>query len=304
MTGKPRASSSMAPVVVEGNGGSQGPFHGDKKVKDYLLAMLGEFVGTFLFLFMGFSAIHGAKLSNASTHSSSPSGKAPSTPPELLLYIALAFGFSLAVNVWLVYRVSGGHLNPAVTFGFVILGLASPLKGALMAFSQILGGIVATGFAEVLFPGKLEVNTTLGGGTSVLQGFFIEAFLTFQLSLTIFMLAVEKHRATAIAPVVIGLSLFIAHLVGIYFTGASLNPARSFGPALVSLDFPGYHWIYWLGPVVGSSLAAGFYKILLVTNYYTANPGQDSDGLERGRMMYGNGESPASTRENLNHSQF
>ena len=77
-----------------------------------------------------------------------------------------------------------------------------------------------------------------------MTGFFIEMFLTFQLVLVIFMAAVETHNATFLAPVAIGLTLFVAHLSAIYYTGSSLNPARSFGPDLVSGQFPSYHWIY------------------------------------------------------------
>jgi len=75
----------------------------------------------------------------------------------------------------------------------------------------------------------------------------------------------------------IGLSLFVAELTGVYFTGGSLNPARSFGPAALNHSFPGYHWIYWLGPVLGSIVAAGFYKFIKVLEYETANPDQDQD---------------------------
>lgn len=71
--------------------------------------------------------------------------------------------------------------------------------------------------------------------------------------------------------------MFIAELTGVYFTGGSLNPARSFGPAVVDRKFSGYHWIYWLGPVLGSLVAAGFYKFIKVLEYETANPGQDMD---------------------------
>lgn len=69
-------------------------------------------------------------------------------------------------------------------------------------------------------------------------------FLTYQLTLPVFMLAVEKHRATFIAPIGIGFALFIDHLYGLYWTGASMNPARSFGPDVVTGNFPTYHWIY------------------------------------------------------------
>ena len=75
----------------------------------------------------------------------------------------------------------------------------------------------------------------------------------------------------------IGLALFIAELTGVYFTGGSLNPARSFGPAVVNHQFAPYHWIYWLGPILGSTIAAGFYKFIKILEYETANPGQDND---------------------------
>ena len=75
----------------------------------------------------------------------------------------------------------------------------------------------------------------------------------------------------------IGLSLFVAELTGVYFTGGSLNPARSFGPAVVNTSFVHYHWIYWLGPILGSIVAAGFYKFIKILEYESANPGQDQD---------------------------
>lgn len=87
-------------------------------------------------------------------------------------------------------------------------------RGALLVVSQILGGVAAAGIVSVLFPGPLNVRTSLGGGTTVVQGLFIEMFLTAQLVFTIFMLATEKHKGTFIAPIGIGLSLFIAELTG------------------------------------------------------------------------------------------
>jgi aquaporin related protein len=121
------------------------------------------------------------------------------------------------------------------------------------------------------------VQTTLGAGTTIAQGVWIEALCTAELVFTIIMLAKEKHRATFIAPVGIGLALFIAELVSVYYTGGSLNPARSFGPAAVAHDFTGSHWIYWVGPFVGSVLAVGFYRLMKILEYEMANPGQDGD---------------------------
>lgn len=144
----------------------------------------------------------------------------------------------------------------------------------------------AAGIVYVLFPGELQVATTLGGKTSVVQGLFIEALLTAQLVFTIIMLAAEKHKGTFLAPIGIGLSLFISELTGVYFTGGSLNPARSFGPAVVLHSFPSYHWIYWVGPGLGSVIAATFYHLVRVLEYETANPGQDFNEKEMDRFEF------------------
>lgn len=74
--------------------------------------------------------------------------------------------------------------------------------------------------------------------------------------------------------------MFVAELIGVYFTGGSLNPARSFGPALYNLSFPTYHWIYWAGPFIGAIVAAGFYHFIKFLEYETANPGQDEEDHE------------------------
>jgi aquaporin related protein len=91
------------------------------------------------------------------------------------------------------------------------------------------------------------------------------------------LLAAEKHKATFLAPIGIGLALFIAEMVGVYYTGGSLNPARSFGPAVVLTTFSSYHWIYWLGPAMGATLAAGFYKFMKYLEYETVL-GPEPDG--------------------------
>lgn len=92
------------------------------------------------------------------------------------------------------------------------------------------------------------------------------------------MLAVEKTKATFIAPIGIGLALFVSELVAVYYTGGSLNPARSFGPAAVTHNFSGVDWIYWVGPGLGSLIAVVFYRFFKVLEYEMANPGQDADG--------------------------
>ena len=105
-----------------------------------------------------------------------------------------------------------------------LVGALPYLRGILLTLAQLAGGITAAGVCAGLFPGPLTVRTTLGGGTSVVQGLFIEMFLTAQLVFTIFMLAAEKHKGTFIAPIGIGLSLFIAELTGKFSNSLYLHP--------------------------------------------------------------------------------
>ncbi|CUS14675.1 unnamed protein product [Tuber aestivum] len=286
-------TASTAPIEgvdsedVSLNAGSPAPSM-QSTLKDYGLLVFGEFLGTFLFLFFAFGGTQAVKINHVGGGGSPPKDPTGAVvTPDLLLYVAMCFGFSLTVNVWVFYRVTGALFNPAITLGCVLTGGVPPLKGVLVGIAQIVGGIAASGLVEGLTPGELAVGTTLAPGVSVVQGLFIELFLTAQLMLTIFLLAVEKHRATFIAPLGIGLSFFITQLFGVYFTGGSLNPARSLGPAVITGDFPGHHWIYWVGPALGAALGAAVYKILLLVDYKTLNPGQDSDGLPIVRCEYG-----------------
>ena len=203
----------------------------------------------------------------------------PSASPSALLYAALCVGFSLVVSAWVFFRVTSALFSPAVTLGMCLVGSLPWSRGACIAISQMLGGMTADGLVSCVFPGELRAETLLGNGTSIVRGFFIEALLTSAFVFSVFMLAAEKHKGTFIAPIGIGLALFIAQLVGGPFTGASLNPARSFGAAVATHHFPGYHWIYWFGPLAGSLLAAGIYKVVKVLEMETAHAVQGPNFL-------------------------
>lgn len=246
-------------------GKTSDPGYLNKDVRGHLVAMSGEFVGTFMFLYFAFAA----------TQIANTIDNGPPTVDKLL-FISLGFGFSLAVTAWVFYRISGGLFNPAVTLGMVITGTLPALRGALLFPAQMLGGMVAAALVRCMFPGTPAFNTTLTNGTSIAQGVFIEMFLTAELVFTVLMLAAEKSKATYIAPVGIGLALFVAELAGVYFTGGSLNPTRSFGPCVASRSFPGYHWIYWIGPFLGALISGGYYRFVKFNNYEEANPGQDA----------------------------
>ncbi|KAH8162203.1 hypothetical protein CIB48_g6052 [Xylaria polymorpha] len=252
--------------------------------KNHFVAAVGEFVGTFMFLLFAFG---GTNVVNSAPKEGQPEDL--SANPARLLFISLCFGISLVVNAWVFYRITGGMFNPAVTIGLMAIGAVGFVRGVIAIISQLAGGIAAAAVVLGLSPGGLYVSTTLADNTSVVQGFFIEMFLTAQLVFTILMLAVEKHRGTFMAPVGIGLSLFITQMMGVYYTGGSVNPARSFGPAVATGSFPTYHWIYFIGPILGALVAAGFYKFIKVLEYETVNPGQDDDGTLNNTQSYSNG---------------
>lgn len=240
--------------------------------------VLGEFCGTFMFLLLSFIGTQTAINTNDPENPDRP------LLPFSLMYISASFGCALAVNVWIFYRVTGGMFNPAVTVGLLLVGAVKPLRALMIIPTQIVAGIAAAAVTRALLPGPLLVANALAPGVSISRGLFLEMFLTAQLVLTVYFLAVEKHRATFLAPIGIGISVFMAHMCGTNYTGTSINPARSFGPAVVSGNFVGYHWIYWLGPILGSLLSFVVYTLFKMLEYWTANPGQDDDDIERANL--------------------
>ncbi|KAF1995062.1 aquaporin-like protein [Amniculicola lignicola CBS 123094] len=272
------------------NGNSRKPIHKrpqttfTSKWRNELVAMAAEFAGTFMFLFFAFGGTQvantAAQYSDAATAGQENGSITQAPNTSVLLYIALSFGFSLMVNVWVFFRVSGGLFNPAVTLGLYLIGAISPVRAILCFTAQMLAGMCSAAVVSAILPGPLSVSTTLGTGTSIAQGVFLEMFLTSLLVFTIFMLAAEKHKATYLAPIGIGMALFVAELVGVFYTGGSLNPARSFGPCVATRTFPRYHYIYWFGPFMGTLLAFGMYRIVKTVEYQTVNPGQDFDDHE------------------------
>lgn len=141
--------------------------------------------------------------------------------------------------------VSENLLIIQVTLALVITKNVPWLRGLFLLPAQLLAGIVAAALVQCMLPGPLAVVTRLSEGTSIAQGVFIEAFGTSLLVFVILMLAAEKHETTPLAPVGIGMALFVAELGCVLYTGGALNPARALGPSVVDTDFPGYHYIYW-----------------------------------------------------------
>jgi len=230
-----------------------------------------EFIGTTCFLFLGLGGIQSAQSEDL------PGGSGT----DKILYISTCMGFSLLVSVWLFYRTSGGVFNPNVAFALLLVGAIRPVRFVLYCIAQLSGSVAAAGLLLALVPGLLTVNTTLAPDVRPVQGVFIEMIITAILAFTVLMLAVEKHPATPFAPIGIGLTLFVGHLFAVIHTGASMNTARSFGAAAVT-GFPDKnHWVYWVGPFIGSILASVFYMILKRYGYLMLNPGQDATSAQK-----------------------
>ena len=166
----------------------------NSNAKNHFVAFIGEFVGTTMFLFFAFAGTQVANIGAGDGVSNTTTGAATGFSPTVLLYISVVFGFSLMVNVWIFFRISGGLFNPAVTFAMLLCRAISPIRASLLLIAQVAGSIFSSYVVSVMFPTTFNVRTTLSSGTSLARGVFIEAVLTAELVFTIFMLAKEKHK--------------------------------------------------------------------------------------------------------------
>ena len=216
-------------------------------------ALIAEFIGTFGLIFMGAGAII------VDSHIGGRVG---------IVGIALAHGLAIFLGVSFSAHISGGHLNPAVTAGFLVTKRMASNVGLQYMAAQLLGGIAAAVFLKVVTPavaaGRTGLGTPVPGqGIGSGQALLVEFILTFFLVFVIFGTAVDPRGPKAIFPLCIGMTVTMDILMGGVLTGASMNPARSFGPALLSniwID----HWVYWLGPILGGAFAAWLYDTFLM----------------------------------------
>ena len=194
---------------------------------------LAEFIGTFALLFAGIAAIAAGAGSLAT---------------------AAAFGLSVTVMIAAVGPISFAHFNPAVTVGFLMLGRIN-FRELLLYWSAELSGAIAAILQLFLGPERLASAgygaTSLAPGISLIQGIAIEVTLTFFLMFVIASCVLQERTHPGIY---IGLTVALGSVAGGAFTGASMNPARSFAPALLANLWTD-HWLYWLAPILGALLA-------------------------------------------------
>ena len=217
-------------------------------------AVFAEFIATLLFIFIGGGAVVGVV---------GVIGRSPADDAGALVAIALAHGLAIAVLVAATAKLSGGHINPAVTFAAVITGRMKAGPGVLYVAAQLAGAVVGALLLDLVLVSSVEGN--LGAHalnddalSSDFAGLIVEIILTFVLVFTVFAVAMDPRGPANLARIAIGLAVLIDHFVGVPLTGASMNPARSFGPALVANAWDD-HWVYWIGPLGGGALAGLVY---------------------------------------------
>jgi aquaporin TIP len=227
-----------------------------------LLAKQGmvEAIATFILIFVGAGSI----IANQQTGGASG-----------LTGIALAHGFAIFVGVSATGHISGGHINPAVTIAFLITGRIKIEKAAVYIAAQLAGATIAALALLVVTAQEDRDAVSLGtpllaGSVDLGAGIAIEAVLTFFLVFVIFQTA-GHPRGPVVAPLAIGGTIMIDILIGGPLTGAAMNPARAFGPALVGGYFNVDHVAYWIGPILGGSLAA------LLSHYVIQRGGDEEE---------------------------
>ena len=210
-----------------------------------------EFIGIFALVFVGGAAVMSAQMANSN---------------YVLLTAAIAHGLILAIMVTATMRISG-HLNPAVTIGFLVTRRIEPMMGMLYIVAQLLGATLAAYALKAVFPSTIAIATRVGGQAIALdvslgQAILCEAIATFFLVFAVFGTAVDPH-APKVGGFAIGLTVTADILAIGPLTGASMNPARSFGPAVASGIFEAQA-VYWIGPILGAIVAALLYDRLFL----------------------------------------
>lgn len=218
-------------------------------------ALVAEFVGSFALTFIGIMAIHAS--------------------PDNLLAVAIAHGLTLAIMVTATASASGGHINPAITVGFLVTGKIKPVAAVGYIVLQLLGGVVAALAVYAIFGGGTAGAAIVAGGTPNLSGvvgngaaLLCELIATFFLAFAVWGTAADP-RAPKVGGFAIGLTIAADILAIGPLTGGSMNPQRSFGPTLVASlgenagSLWANHWIYWVGPLIGAIAASIVYQYVL-----------------------------------------
>lgn len=226
-------------------------------------ALVVEFICTFLFVFAGVGSAMAA-------------GKAGASPLVGLLFVGTTHAFAAAVMIAAGFNISGGHLNPAVTIGLAAGGHVTVVRTLLYWIDQCLASAAACLLLKYVTGGMETPIHSLGKGVDPIQGLLMEVILTFSLLFTVYTTIVDPKKGPLqgqgilLTGLVVGANIFAGGL----FSAASMNPARSFGPALVSGNWTD-HWIYWVGPLIGGALAGLICENFFIVKSHVPLPRDD-----------------------------
>ena len=217
-------------------------------------AYLAEALGTFMFFFIGI----GAGYAVADYVDQGAAG---------VIIVAFAHGLALLVMVSALGAISGGHFNPAVTFGLWVAGKIDTVRSAGYITAQLIAAVLAAALAFYVFSDRVGIESSmavpaLGDGIDVIRGIVVEAVITMVLLTAVFGTAVDK-RGPKIGGIAIGLAVVGGILMAANLTGAAINPARWFGPALVAMQWQ--NAVVWIiGPLLGAGIVAVVYRYLFL----------------------------------------
>ncbi|GLT70131.1 hypothetical protein SLA2020_422280 [Shorea laevis] len=227
-------------------------------------AVIAEFVATLLFLYITILTVIGYK-SVSSSNACTGVG---------YLGIAWAFGGMIFVLVYCTAGISGGHINPAVTFGLFLARKVSLVRAFFYMVAQCLGAICGAGLVKAFQHSYYQAHgggaNSLSSGYSIGTGLGAEIIGTFVLVYTVFSATDPKRKARdsfvpVLTPLPIGFAVFMVHLATIPITGTGINPARSLGAAVIYNKQTAWddHWIFWVGPFIGAAIAAFYHQFIL-----------------------------------------
>ncbi|XP_020547212.1 aquaporin NIP1-1-like isoform X2 [Sesamum indicum] len=212
----------------------------------FMQKLMGEFMGTYLLLFAGFAAVVVNKEMN-----------------NLLTFpgVAVLWGLDVMVMIYTVGHVSGAHFNPAVTIAFATCNRFAWRHVAAYVSVQVLASILASGTVEIIFGTEQHhFLGTLPSGSNI-QSLVLEFIITFYLMFAVSGVATDDQAVGELSGLALGATVTINSLLAGPISGASMNPARSLGPAIVFSNYKGI-WIYIVGPITGAIAGAWFYNII------------------------------------------
>ena len=237
---------------------------------------VAEALGTFALVFVGAGAI----CADSYLKSAGAAGVG-------LVGVSLAFGLAAMAVVYSLGYISGSHINPAITVACWATRRMDSNMAVFYILSQLFGAAVA-GFAlKTLYPQAVTSvhlgSTFLAQGTPLARGVLMEFVITFILVLTVFATAIDRRATKAFAGLSIGFAVLFGVMIGGAITGGSMNPARTFGPAIASGFFQN-HFVYWVGPILGGIAAALFYERVLAEEG-AGIPAEERLATRRGRRV-------------------